>query len=183
MVFDIHDGSVVSALYITITMFTWTYFLSPLYTPSSHPLHCPFDYPTALKMATIHLTHRRSLSSRHKKVDELVRMYSGIKEPSAPLSDVLRQPERASSLIYALGRQILLIKSRSLAFDDGQITLYDRALLVLSLDGKDLADLGALELFATEYLGGLTSAHDVALENTGIDVQYALDKGRLSSGT
>ena len=132
-------------------------------------------------MTTIHPSQRRTLSSRHKKVDELVRMYDGFKEPSAPLRDILRQPERASLLVYALGRQILLIKSRSVAFDDGQITLYDRALLVLSLDGKDLANIGALELFATEYLGGPALSQDFVFESKDIDVQYALEKGTLSS--
>lgn len=130
-------------------------------------------------MTTIHPSHRRTLSGRHKKVDELVRMYDGVTEPSTSLRETLRHPERASFLVFALGRQILLIKSRSLAFDDGQITLYDRALLVLSLDGKDLANLGALELFASEYLGGLTFDQDIVLKSRELDVQYALEKSRL----
>lgn len=115
--------------------------------------------------------------SRHIQVDELVHAYGKTKDPSAPLRDVLRKPEQTSLLIYALGRQISLIKSRSLAFDDGQVTVYDRALLELSQDGRDLADNGALELFVTEYLGGLVSARN-ALEVRDVGAQDALTKSR-----
>lgn len=115
--------------------------------------------------------------SRHRQVDELVHVYSKTKDPSAPLRDLLRKPDQASPLIYALKRQISLIKSRSLAFDDGQVTVYDRALLELSQDGRDLADNGALELFVTEYLGGLVSSHN-ALEVRDVETQDALGKSK-----
>lgn len=115
--------------------------------------------------------------SRHRQVDKLVHAYGKTKDPSASLRDVLRKPDQASLLINALGRQISLIKSRSLAFDDGQVTVYDRALLELSQDGRDLADNGALELFVTEYLGGLVSAHN-ALEVRDVETQDALGKSK-----
>lgn len=126
-------------------------------------------------MSTSSPAHR--IPSRHRQVDELVRTYSKTKDPSAPLRDILRRPEQASLLVHAVGRQISLIKNRSLAFDDGQVTVYDRALLVLSQDGRALTDHRALELFATEYLGMLASAHN-ASEMKNIEAQYALCRGR-----
>ena len=92
-------------------------------------------------------------SHLERKVDDLVRKYTKIPEPRPVLRDVLHRPEQSSLLIDAVGRQVSLIRCRSQAFDDGQVTVYDRALLVLSKDGKDLVDTGALELYLTEFLG------------------------------
>lgn len=87
------------------------------------------------------------------QTNALIHKYTQTHTPRPILRDLLRNPSQSDLLIDALNRQISLIKSRLQAFEDGQITIYDRALLVLSREGRDLGDVGALELFLTEYLG------------------------------
>jgi len=51
-----------------------------------------------------------------------------------------------------LARQIHLIKSRSQAFEDCHITVYDKVLLALTKNGNDLETPAAIEYFCEEYL-------------------------------
>lgn len=124
----------------------------------------------------------RKTSHLERKVDDLVRKYTKIAEPRPVLRDVLHRPEQSSLLIDALARQVALIRCRSQAFDDGQVTVYDRALLVLSKDGKNLVDTGALELYLTEFLGvvpicGAANVEDAVARH--VELQRGLNK-RLS---
>ncbi|KAB8233783.1 uncharacterized protein BDW43DRAFT_310792 [Aspergillus alliaceus] len=99
--------------------------------------------------------NRGKRAPQEKRVDELVYKYYKISRPNTNdiLRDILKSPEQSSLLFSALRRQVSLIKCRSQAFEDGQITTYDRALVKLSRDGENLTDTGALELYLTEYLG------------------------------
>ncbi|KAE8131694.1 hypothetical protein BDV38DRAFT_12969 [Aspergillus pseudotamarii] len=99
--------------------------------------------------------HRERRVDPERTVDELVRKYYTIDQQSTNdiLREILGSPEQASLLFNALRRQVSLIKCRSQAFEDGQITTYDRALLKLSRNGENLTDTGALELYLTEFLG------------------------------
>ena len=118
-------------------------------------------------------------SHLERKVDDLVRKYIKIPEPRPVLRDVLHRPEQSSLLIDAVGRQVSLIRCRSQAFDDGQVTVYDRALLVLSKDGKDLVGTGALELYLTEFLGlvpicGASNVEDAVAKH--VELQSGLNQ-------
>ena len=123
---------------------------------------------------TITLTITTAMPSHlDRKVDDLVRKYSKIPSPRPVLRDVLNRPEQSSLLLDAIARQVSLIRCRSQAFDDGQVTVYDRALLALSRDGRDLVHTGALELYLTEYLGlvpfcGAESVEDAVAKHVGL---------------
>lgn len=85
-------------------------------------------------------------------VDALVRKYQQT-EPSPVLLELLHKPDQYALLVNGLYRQISLIKRRSQSFEDGQVTIYDRALLVLSTEGYYPIQTGVIELYLTEFLG------------------------------
>ncbi|GKZ66102.1 hypothetical protein AnigIFM50267_010941 [Aspergillus niger] len=88
-----------------------------------------------------------------RKVDELVRKYDCIIEPNAVLHAILQDPESLNSLVNAIQRQASLVRHRSQNPEDGEITVFDNALMILSGNGHDTQDIGALELYLAEYLG------------------------------
>ncbi|KAK1142714.1 hypothetical protein N8T08_007345 [Aspergillus melleus] len=94
-------------------------------------------------------------SKKHfeSRVDELVRKYTQVSEPSPALKHILRDRDESALIIQAIRRQVALIRCRSQAPENDQITIYDRALLVLTRCGEDPRELGALELYMTEFLG------------------------------
>ncbi|KAF4263466.1 hypothetical protein KXW98_003040 [Aspergillus fumigatus] len=96
---------------------------------------------------------RRRGIDLQKKVDELVHKYFKIKCPSPALRDILRSTEKSDLLVSAVRLQVSLARCRSQNFNDGQITIYDKALLTLSKNGNEPAELSVLELYLTEYLG------------------------------
>ncbi|OAP62980.1 hypothetical protein AYL99_02207 [Fonsecaea erecta] len=49
-------------------------------------------------------------------------------------------------------RQVDLIRSRSQAFEDGHVTVYDKALLVLTQNGNSLNNPAAIRFYCREYL-------------------------------
>lgn len=85
-------------------------------------------------------------------VDSLVHKYQKA-SPSPTLLDLLHKPDQYALLVNALYRQISLIKRRSQALEDGQITIYDRALLELSVEGCYPIQTGVVGLYLTEFLG------------------------------
>ncbi|GKZ17955.1 hypothetical protein AbraIFM66951_007832 [Aspergillus brasiliensis] len=91
--------------------------------------------------------------SFQRKVDELVRKYDRIIEPSAVLHSILQDPESLESLVNAIQRQASLVRHRSTNIEDGEITAFDNALMILSSAGQDPQGTGALELYLAEYLG------------------------------
>lgn len=109
--------------------------------------------PSHTTMLSTH--HRAKVISQNaqNRVDELVRKYSTPQAPSPVLLEMLNQPENYSILVGALRRQTALARCRSQEFEDCQVTVYDKALLALSNYGESPADLGALELYLTEFLG------------------------------
>ena len=61
-------------------------------------------------------------------------------------------------ILSVLDRQIQLIRSRSQDLQDGQVTVYDKALLALASNGTDLENPSAL-LFWCEYYLGIDNVH------------------------
>ncbi|KAL4919543.1 major facilitator superfamily domain-containing protein [Aspergillus aurantiobrunneus] len=97
--------------------------------------------------------HRARGDGPQKRVDELVRKYRRPNDPSPIMLDIFNNPEAYSILIGALRRQVSLAKCRSQDFEDCQVTIYDRALLILTNYGESATDPRALELYLTEFLG------------------------------
>jgi hypothetical protein len=99
------------------------------------------------------LAHRPRVDNSQKKVDELIRKYRSADGPSPVMLELINSPDSYSILINALRRQISLIKCRSHDFEDCQITVYDKALLILSNHGDRVTDPSVLEIYLTEFLG------------------------------
>ena len=87
----------------------------------------------------LHLTH----GCPEAQVEKLTSKYKSI---DAAHPELLKKPEKFSNIWDVISRQLSLIKSRSQAFEDGEITVYDKALLVLSDNGNNAKNLGALNL-------------------------------------
>ncbi len=73
--------------------------------------------------------------------------------------DLLKTTEHFRLLYEVFDHYLTLIKSRSQAFEDGHITVYDKALLHLSRNGNDLHNVGALELYLDEVVGVSRGQH------------------------
>ncbi|KAL4980123.1 hypothetical protein BDW66DRAFT_147559 [Aspergillus desertorum] len=101
----------------------------------------------------LHRGDRGRNDGPQKKVDDLVRRYRRPNNPSSVLLEILNNPGCYSIIVGALRRQTALSKCRSQEFQDCQVTIYDRALLILSNYGESATDPGALELYITEFLG------------------------------
>lgn len=124
------------------------------YSSESTPTSEPPERRTTV-MSSSYVSYRRERGDKHQQqmVDDLVRKYYKSRQPSPVLRDLLQGPVESDLLIKSLRRQVSLIKCRSPCFEDSQITVYDRALMVMSDYGNDPADVGALELYLTEFLG------------------------------
>ncbi|KAI9036378.1 uncharacterized protein KD926_002032 [Aspergillus affinis] len=94
-------------------------------------------------------------SKKHfeSKVDELVRKYIKVSEPGPALRHILNNGDESALIFQAIRRQVALIRCRSQSPENDQITIYDRALLILTRYGEDPRDFGALEFYMTEFLG------------------------------
>ncbi|KAL4951847.1 hypothetical protein BDW69DRAFT_186020 [Aspergillus filifer] len=99
------------------------------------------------------LHHPFKASNAQKTLDDLLRKYRQNGTPSPIMVELFNDHDSYTVILGALRRQISLAKCRSQEFEDGQITVYDRALLILSNYGQSATDPSALELYLTEYLG------------------------------
>ncbi|KAL4946337.1 hypothetical protein BDV06DRAFT_208809 [Aspergillus oleicola] len=119
-------------------------------------------------------------SNPENTLDDLLRKYRRPSNPTPIMLEVLNDPDSYAVILGALRRQISLIKCRSREFEDGQVTVYDRALLILSDYGQTVTDPGALELYLTEYLGvvpiaSLVDGKDAVAKQ--VQLQNVLDRG------
>jgi hypothetical protein len=71
----------------------------------------------------------------------------------APITTFLNQPAQKILFSQIFTRQIELLKSRSQAFEDCHVTVYDKTLLTLTRNGNDLENPTAIVYFCEEYLG------------------------------
>ncbi|KAK2877223.1 hypothetical protein FQN49_001322 [Arthroderma sp. PD_2] len=93
-----------------------------------------------------------NLANLEKEVDALVHQYQSIKTPTTVLH-LSKTPGYPELFNYVFKHHIYLIRSRSQAFEDAHITVYDKALLILTNNGNRLSHFGAIELFKDEVLG------------------------------
>ncbi|KKK23211.1 hypothetical protein AOCH_001885 [Aspergillus ochraceoroseus] len=124
--------------------------------------------------------------SPSRRVDELVRQYQMVSYPSPVMQDILNNSMSYSLLVGALRRQVLLVKCRSQEFEANQVTIYDKALLILSKYGEEPMNVGALELYLTEFLGivpiGAASDGKDMVSNH-IELQKVLDEAGRTANT
>ncbi|KAL1971288.1 hypothetical protein VTN77DRAFT_240 [Rasamsonia byssochlamydoides] len=101
----------------------------------------------------------RKLDDPESQVIDLVSKYRDIKEPRPVLRKILGKPETYRLLWEIIAHQLALIKSRSQAFEDSHVTVYDKALLILSNNGNEISNAGALELYIEEFMGISPNKH------------------------
>ncbi|EFR02402.1 hypothetical protein MGYG_09082 [Nannizzia gypsea CBS 118893] len=92
------------------------------------------------------------LASLDQEVNALVHTYQAIKTPRTVIH-LSKTPGYWELFNHVFEYHIGLIKTRSQDFEDGQITVYDKALLILTDNGNSLSHFGAMELFKDEILG------------------------------
>lgn len=97
-------------------------------------------------------SRRGGTPSPQDQVAELVEKY-GRHGSVSLLHEPLKKLEQMSQFLEVFERHLLIVKSRSQAFEDGHITIYDKALLSLTQNGSDLRNVGALELYLDEVVG------------------------------
>jgi hypothetical protein len=100
---------------------------------------------------------------------------------SPAISACLKNSEQKRMFLDVFSRHIELLKSRSQAFEDGHITVYDKALLNLTRNGNDLESPHAIQYFCEDFLGidtlGDPESAQRALENS-IHIQDVLAQGK-----
>jgi hypothetical protein len=87
------------------------------------------------------------------KIDNLYLKWSATMLPSNVLHELVGNKEHARALFHGLRRQVRSIRQRSQNYDDGQVTIYDAALLRLYDNGHTMQDYGLLEFYLAEFLG------------------------------
>lgn len=90
---------------------------------------------------------------REIKVHELVDRYESLREPSTALRHIYRDSDLCRLFCEIVEQQIKLVKSRRQEFDDGRVTVFDKALKELSSNGDTASNLGVQELYIREYIG------------------------------
>lgn len=99
---------------------------------------------------------------------------------SPAIATCLRNPEQKRRFMEVFSRHIELLKSRSQAFEDCHITVYDKALLNLTRNGNDLDSPHAIQYFCEDFLGIDTSGDPQAARATlegSINIQTTLEQG------
>ncbi|WEW57405.1 hypothetical protein PRK78_002872 [Emydomyces testavorans] len=89
----------------------------------------------------------------HKELAAIITKYMAIDSMRPDVAEIAKSPEYLDLFRDVLENHVSMIKKRPQNFEDGKITLYDKALLILTSNGKNLHNLGAIELFLDEILG------------------------------
>src|SRR2546423_1216705 len=100
------------------------------------------------------------------------------------ISTCLRNPEHKRLFMEVFSRHIDLLKSRSQAFEDGHITVYDKVLLSLTRNGNDLESPHAIQYFCEDFLGIDTSGKPQAAQRAlrgSISIHCTLEQGKLDN--
>ena len=92
-----------------------------------------------------------------EEVERIVREAQRIDSIEPSIESILRRHSEA--FVDTLERQVQLIKSRSQDFRDCQITVFDKALLVLTRNGGELHHASAVTFFCKEFLGVSSNAN------------------------
>jgi hypothetical protein len=80
------------------------------------------------------------------------------------------------AFLEMFNRQLQLIRSRSQAFEDAHITVFDKVLLNLTQNGTDMDNPAAIQYYCEEYLGINTGA---SCEETSRVLHQTMDVPQL----
>ena len=89
-------------------------------------------------------------------VEQLVRNAQKVEHISADIDEIVFN--NTGAFFSGFLRRVELIKSRSQAFQDCHITVYDKALLILTRNGNKLNHPPAISFYCEEFLGIPTRA-------------------------
>jgi hypothetical protein len=105
--------------------------------------------------------------------------------PSSPaIFACLRNANQKRLFLEVFSRHIQLLKSRSQAFEDAHVTVYDKALLTLTRNGNQLDSPAAIQYFCEEFLGIDTSGDPQVVRKaleTSVNVRGTLGQGNHRS--
>lgn len=87
------------------------------------------------------------------EVTEIALEAQNIQTLNPAVEAMLQDPDKKNDFIHHMYRQVQLIKSRSQAFEDAHVTVYDKTLLTLTHNGNKLDHPPAIEYYCDEFLG------------------------------
>lgn len=87
------------------------------------------------------------------EVTELALEAQNIQTLNPAVEAMLQDPYKKKDFIHHMYRQVQLIRSRSQAFEDAHVTVYDKTLLTLTHNGNKLDHPPAIEYYCDEFLG------------------------------
>ncbi|CAG8033912.1 unnamed protein product [Penicillium salamii] len=117
------------------------------------------------------------------KIDGLFAEWSKDVIPTGPLRELLGDKENCRAFFHGLRRQVRSIRKRSQRSDDGEITVYDAALVRLYEHGHTMQDYGLLDFYMAEFLGTKNCKSDGEVKATiaaQIAAQRILDGGPIA---
>ncbi len=94
---------------------------------------------------------------------------------SPSLAAYLAKPKQKTLFLEVFSRNLELLKSRSQSFDDGHVTVYDKALLMLTRNGNDLENPAAIHFYCEEFLNCHVSEDALA---AAVTVRSAFRQGK-----
>lgn len=87
------------------------------------------------------------------EVTELTLAAQNVQNLNPAVAAVLQDSNKKKDFLHHMYRHIQLIKSRSQAFEDAHVTVYDKTLLTLTHNGNKLDYSPAIEYYCDEFLG------------------------------
>ncbi|EQL36114.1 hypothetical protein BDFG_02366 [Blastomyces dermatitidis ATCC 26199] len=100
-----------------------------------------------------HLTVRKANANLDDESSALAEKYLDANSVKPMLSEFVKNSDLFRLLYEVFEHHISLVKSRSQALGDGQITVYDKALLELIDKGAETCYMGAIQLFLDQVMG------------------------------
>ena len=119
----------------------------------------------------LHSTQRDPQDEVQELVNRAARNMAGL---SPALSSFMALHKAA--FLEMFNRQLQLIRSRSQAFEDAHITVFDKVLLTLTQNGTNLDNPAAIQYYCEEYLGINTGA---SCEETSRVLRQTMDVPNL----
>lgn len=115
----------------------------------------PFiDMPPSSQLSeTIICSPELSVSSPTEEVFHLAADARQVQGLSTAVTKFFEKPIQKKVFFEVLARQVQLLQTRSQAWEDGHVTVYDKVLLDLTQNGTDLDNPAAVEYFCQEFLG------------------------------
>jgi hypothetical protein len=93
------------------------------------------------------------LARLRSKEEQMFLKWNVVMNPSELLRGIVANRENARALFHGLRRQVRAIRRRSLAYRDGQVTIFDLVLIRLFDAGHTMQDYGLFEFYLAEFLG------------------------------